>query len=134
MINMKNRIKIFAAALVLPLATSCIDEIDPQTSYVTSEQAANAPGAYENYVSAITNSLCGEFTYSGNDDKYPWDFGYPSFFLQRDVMGQDMTCENSGSDWYQTWYSDGVALGPTYAVCQLPWTYYYQWSHLSRFN
>lgn len=124
---MKNRIKIFAAALVLPLATSCIDEIDPQTNYVTSEQAANAPGAYENYVSAITNSLCGEFTYSGNDDKYPWDFGYPSFFLQRDVMGQDMTCENSSSDWYQTWYSDGVGLGPTYAVCQLPWTYYYQW-------
>lgn len=125
---MNSKIKILATvAFSLPLATSCIDEVDPQTSYVTAEQAANAPGAYENFVTAITNSLCGDFTYAGNDNTYPWDFGYPSFFLQRDVMGQDMTCENSGSDWYRTWYADETGLGPTYAVCQLPWTYYYGW-------
>lgn len=124
---MNSKIKNIAlAALSIPFATSCIEEIDPQTSYVTSEQAANAPGAFENFVTATTNSLCGEFAYSSSNT-YVWDFGYPSFFIQRDVMGQDMTCENSGSDWYKNWYEDGQSLGPTYAICQLPWTYYYKW-------
>ena len=91
---MKKTIKIFATAvLTMPLATGCIDEIDPQSSYVTAEQAANAPGAFENFVNSITNSLCGEFTYAPNDTR-PYDFGYPSFFLQRDVMGNDIACEN----------------------------------------
>jgi len=110
----------------LIFATSCIEEIDPQNSPVTVEQAGNAPGAYNNFVSAITSTLVGQFTYGGTDDMYPWDYGYPSFFLQRDVMGNDMPLSYSGS-WYQTWYTCGTGLGPTYAVCQLPWTYYYKW-------
>lgn len=120
-------LSIAAAAMVLTSVTSCIEEIDPQTSAVTSDQAANAPGAFDNFVGAITSSLAGSFTYSGNDDTQPYDFGYPSFFLQRDVMGQDMVCEDSGSEWYTTWYASDAGLGPTYARCQLPWTYYYGW-------
>ncbi len=116
-----------AAMAVLTLATtSCIKEIDPQTSYVTAEQAANAPGSFDSFVSSITSSLNGQFTYGGSSN-YPWDFGYPSFFLQRDVMGMDMAAESSGSEWYTTWYTCGTGLGPTYAVCQLPWRYYYKW-------
>lgn len=117
------------AALALTSVTalnSCIKEIDPQTSYVTADQAANAPGAFDNFVASITGSLNGEFTYSGSSE-YPWDFGYPSFFLQRDVMGQDIVIQESGSEWYSTWYECGTGLGPTYAVCQVPWTYYYGW-------
>ena len=120
---------LYIAALALTTVTtlnSCIKEIDPQSSTVTKDQAANAPGAFNNFVSSLTSSLNGEFTYSGSS-QYPWDFGYPSFFLQRDVMGQDIAVETSGSEWYTTWYSCGTGLGPTYAVCQLPWTYYYGW-------
>ena len=120
---------IYIAALAMTAVTtlnSCIKEIDPQSSTVTRDQAAAAPGAYDNFVASITSSLNGDFTYSGSS-QYPWDFGYPSFFLQRDVMGQDIAVESSGSEWYTTWYSSGTALGPTYAVCQLPWTYYYGW-------
>lgn len=120
---------LYIAALALTTVTtlnSCIKEIDPQSSTVTKDQAANAPGAFDNFVSSLTSSLNGEFTYSGSS-QYPWDFGYPSFFLQRDVMGQDIAVETSGSEWYTTWYSCGTGLGPTYAVCQLPWTYYYGW-------
>ena len=115
-----------AGALVLTAFNSCIEEIDPQTSYVTAEQAGKAPGAFNNFADAITSSLTGEFTYDPSET-YPWDFGYPSFFLQRDVMGNDIACEDSGSEWYTIWYSCGTGLGPTYAVCQLPWTYYYGW-------
>ena len=117
------------AALALTAVTtlnSCIKEIDPQSSTVTRDQAAAAPGAFENFVASITSSLNGDFTYGGSSH-YPWDFGYPSFFLQRDVMGNDIAVETSGSEWYTTWYSSGTGLGPTYAVCQLPWTYYYGW-------
>ena len=120
---------LYIAALALTTVTtlnSCIKEINPQSSTVTKDQAASAPGAFDNFVSSLTSSLNGEFTYSGSSH-YPWDFGYPSFFLQRDVMGQDIAVETSGSEWYTTWYSCGTGLGPTYAVCQLPWTYYYGW-------
>lgn len=125
---MKNRIKLFSvAALLLALSTSCIEEIDPQTSTVTGNQAANAPGSYDNFVTAITNSLAGSFTYNGVSNASPYDYGYSSFFLMRDIMGQDIALEDHGSEHYTTWYSCGTGLGPQYAICQVPWTYYYGW-------
>lgn len=123
---MKTSIKLFISALTATaLLSSCIKEPLPQASFVTADQAANAPNAFQNFVSACT-LLTGQFTYSGSDYS-PYDFGYPSFFLQRDVMGQDIVCEDSGSEFFSSWYSCGVALGPQYAICQIPWTYYYGW-------
>lgn len=113
------------AVVAIALTTSCIDEVDPQDNKVTGDQAGNAPGAYNNFVTAITSTLTGKFTYSG-DSHTPYDYGYPSFFLKRDVQGQDMALGYSGS-WYQTWYTCGTGLGPQYAVSQYPWTYYYGW-------
>jgi hypothetical protein len=69
--------------------------------------------------------LVGKFTYSGSSHT-PYDYGYPSFYLMRDVQGQDIALGYSGS-WYQTWYSCGTGLGPQYAVSQYPWTYFYKW-------
>lgn len=124
---MKKIVKLFAiTTLGLSLMTSCIKEIDPQSSTVTAGQAGNAPGSFNNFVTAITNSLAGSFTYSGSS-QYPYDHGYPSFFLQRDVMGQDIAVEDNGSEWYTNWYGCGTGLGPQYAISQVPWTYYYGW-------
>jgi len=114
---------ITAAATLLLTANSCIKEIDPQNSYATAEQVANAPGAFDNAVNAITSSLCGQFTYSGSSQR-PYDFGLPSFFLQRDVMGQDIAYPYIS--WFNYWYCSQY-LAPSYAVTQLPWTYYYKW-------
>lgn len=122
----KTIIALLAVATVVSFATGCIKEIEPQGATVTVKQASAAPGAYDNFVNAVTNSLTGSFTYDGSN-QYPWDFGYPSFYLQRDVMGNDIVCEASGSEWYTTWYTCGTGLGPQYGVCQLPWTYYYGW-------
>ena len=108
---------------VLGLA-GCIKETMPQQNVATSDQVANSPGVFQTFVNTCTSSLVGQFTYSGSD-MYPWDYGYPSFFLQRDVMGQDIVLDEQ--DWYTTWYGVGTGLGPRYAVCQLPWTYYYKW-------
>ncbi len=123
---MKKIFAIISLAAAVTL-TSCIKEAFPQSNTITADQAASAPGAYQNFVDAITSSLCGQFFYGGNDKTYAWDFGYPSFFLQRDVMGNDIAVETGSSEWYSTWYQCGPALGPGYAVCQLPWTYYYSW-------
>ena len=113
-----------AAATVLTSATSCIEEIMPQQNIATAEQVANAPGAFNNAVSAITSTLCGQFTYRGNSDTYGYDFGLPSFYLQRDVMGQDIAYPYT--NWFSSWYCSQY-LGPSYAYSQLPWTYYYGW-------
>lgn len=125
--NMKKSLIITIISLAASLAfTGCIKETQPMNSTVTVAQAAAAPGAFNNFVDAITSSLAGQFTYAGSNNR-PWDFGYPSFFLQRDVMGNDIVAETSGSEWYTTWYACGTGLGPDYAVCQIPWTYYYKW-------
>ena len=121
---MKNIIKTFALAAIIPFAVSCIDEVNPQTSVVTADQAAAAPGAYDKFVNSILSNLCGTPQYSGTG--YPWDFGYPTFFLMRDVMGNDIAI-GAGNNWYATWYECGTGLGPAYAYCQVPWTYYYKW-------
>ncbi len=121
-----------AAAALLTSATSCIKEIDPMgqgqtydggNPYATNEQVANAVGAYDNAVDAITNSLCGQFVYDPSDTR-AYDFGLPSFYLQRDVMGQDIAYPYA--NWYGSWYCVDH-LGPSWAVSQLPWTYYFKW-------
>ena len=116
---------VLAGTVVLGGLSSCIEQIDPQTSTVTAEQASNAPGAFDNFVAGLTNGLVGEFVYSGSD-QYPYDYGYPSFYLIRDVMGNDIAIDSDG-DWYQSWYTCSRALGPQYAVCQLPLTYFFGW-------
>lgn len=124
---MKKIFSVVAVAVAsLSLMTSCIEEINPQSNTVTNDQAQNAPGAFDNFVGAITSSLAGQFTYGGDDETYPFDFGYPSFFLQRDVMGQDVIPAGD-NNWFSTWYEDFAGLGPNTARAQVPWTYYYGW-------
>ena len=113
------------ALLGAPMLTSCIEEVDPQTSYITAEQGTSAPGAFDKFVTSLTSTLNGQFTYRG-DDYAVYDFGYPSFFLTRDVEGQDVVPVGT-NNWYQTWYNDVSYLAPGWAVTQLPWTYYFTW-------
>lgn len=125
---MNKHIKLIATLLIgaSALSTGCLQETFPQQGTVTVDQAGEAPNSFNNFVTACTSTLAGEFLYSGTDYS-PYDFGYTSFFLQRDVMGQDILCEDTDNEHYTTWYTCGVGLGPTYAVCQLPWTLYYGW-------
>ena len=122
---MKNIVKISLATVIALMAfTACIKEFTPQTSYATNEQVSNAPGSFDLFVDALTSTLAGDFTYGGSDSKYPFDFGYPAFFLERDLMGQDIVYPYQ--NWYTYWYSIR-SLGPTTAISQIPWTYYYGW-------
>lgn len=122
---MKNIFKILACSLcIVSLSTACIKEINPQTSTVTAAQAAAAPGAYDNFVNAITSTLTGQFIYGGNSNTYLYDLGYPAMGICRDLMGQDMVY--AYQNWYTYWYIIQY-MGPSYRFSQLPWTYYYGW-------
>ncbi len=123
---MKNIIKSsLAVVLGFVLFTGCIKVIDPMgtNSTVTIDQASEAMGAYDNFVDAVTNSLCGSFIVSAMS---AYDFGYPAFFLVRDVMGQDIALED-GMESFNTWYNCTEALSPSGGTCAMPWTYYYFW-------
>lgn len=119
----KTILSMIAVATLLFTVTSCIEEVNPQSDTVTKDQVSNAPGAFQNAVDAVTASLCGNFVYAGSDHR-PYDIGLPGFFLVRDVMGQDVVYYYQ--NWFASWYQ-GRSLGPSYAVTQLPWTYYYKW-------
>lgn len=124
---MKKIIPILMLAVGGLSLSSCVEEYTPQgyNSIVSQEQAANAPGSFNNFVSNLTENLCGQFTYGGSSH-YVYDFGYPAFFLTRDVEGQDVVPVGT-NNWFSTWYSNVAYLAPNYAVTQLPWTYYYGW-------
>lgn len=120
---MKKILTLTAGALLL--LPSCMQEFQPQSSTVTEDQAANAPGSYENFVSALSSSVAGQFTFSGSSYQKPNDFGYPSLILMREVMGNDMVAVGGGYNWFSSWYQSSVTLAPIYLNCQYPWTYYY---------
>lgn len=121
---MKNIFKIAIVALsAASLMTSCMKEINPQSNYATSDQVAAAPGAFDMYVSAITASMVGSYSFGSS---YSYDLGgYPSFMFHWGVMGQDIVIEDGST--FSQWYTSGVALGSQYLICQMPWTYFYKW-------
>lgn len=123
MIN-KISLKLIGVALAASMAlTSCIQEFEPQSGTVTGNQASNAPGAYNNFVNAITSNISGKFVFSGPDYQQPNDFGYSALYLRRDVMGQDIVA--LGNNWFSTSYECGVGLAPIYLYSQYFWTFYY---------
>ena len=89
---MKKVLFALATSAIAGMTTSCVETNDPQgyNNIVTIDQASNAPGSYDNFANAVMSSLAGQFNYGGADNKYPYDFGYTSFFLQRDVQGNDI--------------------------------------------
>ena len=118
-------IKLMAAFLACNVVSSCIEEVDPQSNIITGGQASDAPGAFDNFVDAITSNLVGQFLYRPNSTNVT-DAGYPCFFLERDALGQDIAVVGKNNH-YDSWYTVSERLGPGYAVCQMPWTYYSKW-------
>ena len=122
---MKNKIlSIIAAGVLMVSATGCIDEVVPQTNVATITQVSNAPGAYNNAVSAITSTLYGTFPLFGSSNNYPYDLGLPSLMIARDLLGQDTAYPYI--NWYSYWYCVDV-LGPSYRLAQFPYSYYFKW-------
>lgn len=118
-----KKISLIYTGAALVMLSSCIQEFDPQSGTVIEDQAATAPGSYENFVSAITSNISGKFVFS--DRHQANDFGYTSLYLMRGVMGNDMVPIGGDNQWFGTWYECGIGLAPIYLNCQYPWTFYY---------
>ena len=122
--------KIFSAIILAAIGTSmltgCIEEVEPLGGEATLDQVAEAPNAFDNMVSGLTTGLSGKRDYSPGNNQNVWDYGYTSFFLTRDVEGQDVIATGSNNH-YQAWYQNVKYLSAGYAVSQFPWTVYYKW-------
>lgn len=123
---MKKILYLSLALSSMVLTTGCIEEINPQNSTITEGQLQDAPNTAARLTAALTSSITGQFSYSGSSTN-AWDFGYTAFFIERDVMGQDMVNADSDHNWFSSWEFCGVGLGPGYAVAQIPITCYYGW-------
>ena len=116
---MKNILKLSLIAVCsLTLASACIKETLPNTSYVTSEQA-QVPGAFDRFVDGVTTQIAGFPTYGGGTNAN--DFGYPRFFIAWDSMGQDIVQPNMTNGWFDSFYTIR-GLGPTTGNSQYAWT------------
>ena len=123
-----NKTTFVALALAATSFTSCIEEVDPQSSTVTIDQAASAPNSFNKFVSAITADMNGRSMMKSTPADYNFDFGYPSQMLQRDLMGQDIAYPATvAQGWFTVWYNYFDVLTPQYLACQVPWTVYYAW-------
>ncbi len=124
-----NKITFAALALAATSLVSCIEEIDPQSSTVTIDQAASAPNSFSKFASTVTSSLNGtpQFSSASDMSSYYFDFGYPSQMLQRDLMGQDIAYPAQAGSFFTVWYNYFDVLTPSYMACQIPWTVYYIW-------
>lgn len=120
----KNKIfSIVSVAFFFSAATSCIEVVDPMNDNISSEQLGQSSDAYNTAVLAVTSTLFGDFTYGGSSSTAR-DFGYPAFYLVRDVTGQDMAQPNP--NWFSSWY-EASGIGQSTAAAQFYWTCYYKW-------
>lgn len=94
--------KIFAALALSSAAmlsfTSCIDEVQPNGSTVTTDQLQSSPAAGVSTLTAIPSMIlyCG----SDNTDKHA-DIGYAGMMIMRDRMTGDMCINPNGTNYDQ---------------------------------
>lgn len=113
---------LIAAALAAPALTGCIEESIPTNTVLATQLEGNA-NAIQAFASAMPAHLNVMATI---DQKYHFDFGWPSMMHARDVMTEDMFVRYAGGfDWFSSWSRNEVSLGPRYLVCQYSWNYYY---------
>lgn len=68
-----NKTTFVALALAATSFTSCIEEVDPQSSTVTIDQAASAPNSFNKFVSAITADMNGRSMMKSTPADYNFD-------------------------------------------------------------
>ena len=119
---MKNILK-FGLAVIssATLLSGCIKESIP-TSVASNEQVNSNPAALEAMVNGMS-AFVNKFSVLGGED--PFDWGYPSMGMIRDLMCEDMSTTPSSYEWYTTWITN-QAQGENYLYPQLIWNYYTQ--------
>ncbi len=122
---MKKIVKLSVVAVFALLSlNSCIEETFPESSTVTSSQAAASDTALEAMVNAIPVGMVD--TYIVGSSHY--EFGYPSLMMAYDQMCFNVLSVagdgNSGYNWF-SYFANGGGLGPDYSRTYFIWLSYF---------
>ncbi len=122
---MKKIIMILLIPAIAAVALSgCIKETFPEGSTITIDQKPGSLHGMLSDVLALRTFLRSNdiFGYGGNP---AWDFGYPSLWLERESMGQDLMWQNNNYNHWRQFY-EVISMGAGYLANQHPWTWYYK--------
>lgn len=125
---MKNITKILAISAVAATAlTSCIKEVIPQDSFVTSEQISSSSSAMEAAISGIPAQMSQGYLVYG-DQVHETDMAFPQFMIAFTELLGDMypLGSNSGYDWYRNYNTFSGSFGDDSYFAYLPWFTCYQ--------
>ena len=125
---MKNITKILAISAVAATAlTSCIKEVIPQDSFVTSEQISSSSSAMEAAISGIPAQMSQGYLVYGSQ-VHETDMAFPQFMIAFTELLGDMypLGSNSGYDWYRNYNTFNGSFGDDSYFAYLPWFTCYQ--------
>lgn len=125
---MKNITKILAISAVAATAlTSCIKEVIPQDSFVTSEQISSSSSAMEAAISGIPAQMSQGYLVYGSQ-VHETDMAFPQFMIAFTELLGDMypLGSNSGYDWYRNYNTFSGSFGDDSYFAYLPWFTCYQ--------
>ena len=125
---MKKITTILALSAVAATAlTSCIQEVIPQDSFVTSEQISSSSSAMEAAISGIPAQMSQGYLVYG-DQVHETDMAFPQFMIAFTELLGDMypLGSNSGYDWYRNYNTFSGAFGDDSYFAYLPWFTCYQ--------
>ena len=125
---MKNITKSLAISAVAATAlTSCIKEVIPQDSFVTSEQISSSSSAMEAAISGIPAQMSQGYLVYG-DQVHETDMAFPQFMIAFTELLGDMypLGSNSGYDWYRNYNTFSGSFGDDSYFAYLPWFTCYQ--------
>lgn len=125
---MKKITKILALLAVSAVAlTGCIKEVQPLTSYATSEQIAESSSAMEASVNGIPAKMAQGYMVYG-EQVHETDMAFPQFMIAFTELLGDMypLGSNSGYDWYRNYNTFSSNFGDNSYFAYLPWFTCYQ--------
>lgn len=125
---MKTIISRFLILLLVPIFAGCVDlNTSPMGSLKTMDQKntgiKNDPSLLNADVAACY-SVMTQFAGASGDEDMHTDFGFASLCITMDCNGQDMTCENSGYNWYGPNFDFSDRLY-TNTRTKMTWTLFY---------
>lgn len=121
---MKNMFKYILAFAVVGVMTftGCIKETMPMGSTATQDQVSSSPSGLAALVSSL-NAQMTVYDTLGNEAHY--DFGYPTFLIIWDLLGNDMATFTTSYHQYRNWEQNQY-MGYDYAAARMFWTWYYK--------
>lgn len=119
---MKRYIVKAALAVVLTGGvSSCIDEFQPESSTVTSEQLTKMSSG----TTGLVNAISGIFGEPNTITSEEYDLGYMGLGMIRDIHCSDFPIYTSSYDYFW-YYTTNTYLGNNYVTAYYPWAYYYK--------